>query len=369
MIFEPVGLGFSKNDFTKDEEIALNKQFTRLLHSVQAEVKESTCFCCGSPVSSFCNSHFVPKFCLENIGADGKVTGYNAILGLPSMGVAAGKEEPGIGEAGTFQIICRECDSTVFQDYENPANYYRSAQPTGKMLAEIAMKDYLKFIYKRKVELEMSKRAVELCNDDSLFGYYIKRKSEMSLQVKSLDLKAYTSCFERAKKCYQKGSTGYYIVYYRLLDYVAPIAVQSPIPLSIDIEDGVINNIYNPSPTYNPTDIHVCVFPLKDKTAVFMFIDDGDKHYRKFYKQLRKLSADEQLGVINYIIFLYCEDYFLAKDISDRVDLSMLKETAAMTPVIWSATPIINASQTSAQYTLSNWSKIPNLLSEKYKVR
>ena len=138
----------------------------------------------------------------------------------------------------------------------------------------------------------------------------------MSLLVKSLDLKAYTSCFKRAKKCYQKGSTGYYIVYYQLLDYVAPIAVQSPIPLSIDIEGGVINNIFNQDPSYNPTDIHVCVFPLKDKTAVLLFIDDGDKNYRKFYKQLRKLNDDEQLGVINYIIFLYCEDYFLAKGIS-----------------------------------------------------
>ena len=81
-----------------------------------------------------------------------------------------------------------------------------------------------------------------------------------------------------------------------------------------------------------------------------MFIDDGDKTYRKFYKQLRKLSQDEQLGVINYIIFLYCEDYFLARDISNSVDLSQLKEIAALTPVIWSTTPINHASQVSEKY-------------------
>ena len=369
MIFEPVGLGFNKNDFSKDEEIALNRRFTRLLHSAQAEIKDDTCFCCGKPTASFCDSHFVPKFCLENIGIGGRVTGYNAILNLPSMGVAMGKQEPGIGEAGTFRIICRDCDNTIFQDYENPENYSGGKLPTQKMLAEIAMKDYLKFIYKRKLELELFRREEVSNSGDSLFDLYVKKRQAAEVPVKVLDLKAYSSCFERAKKHYQKGTTGYYLVYYQLLDYVAPVAVQTPIPLSIDIEGGVINNIYNSDPTYNPTDIHVCVFPLKEKTAVIMFIDDGDKTYRKFYKQLRKLSQDEQLGVINYIIFLYCEDYFLAKDISNSVDLSKLKEIAALTPVIWSTTPINHASQVSDKYTLAKWSSIPNLLSEKYKVR
>ena len=369
MFFESVGFGFDKNVLSREEEIELNKKFTKQLHSVQEELKDNTCFCCGKHISSFCDSHFVPRFCLENIAISGMVTGYNAILGLPSMGVSAGKEAPGIGEAGTFRIICRDCDSTIFQDYENPDNYSDGKHPTQKMLSEIAMKDYLKFIYKRKLEIALSKRTVELCNDNSIFSAYVKKKHDVEVPIKTLDLRAYTHCFERAKMSCQKGLTCYYTVFYKLLDYVAPIAVQSPIPLSIDIEGGVINNIFNQDPSYNPTDIHVCVFPLKDKTAVLMFINDGDKNYRKFYKQLRNRSLDEQLGIINYIIFLYCEDYFLAKDITNRVDLSTFKEVAEMTPVIWSSAPINNATQISAQYTLSNWSRIPNLLSEKYKIR
>lgn len=369
MIFEPVGLGFNKKDFTKDEEIALNKQFTKLLHSVHTEIKGETCFYCGKRVSSFCESHFVPKFCLNNISINGRVSGYNAILGLPSMGTSIGKEAPGIGEAGTFRIICRDCDSTIFRDYENPENYSAEKQPSQKILAEIAMKDYLKFVYKRMFELEMSRQARSLCDDNSLFGHYAKRKIEIEEPVQALDLKAYTSCFMRAKKHCEKGSSGYYVVYYRILDYVAPVAVQSPVTLSIDIEGGVVNNIYNQDPSFNPTDIHVCVFPLKDKTVVLLFIDDGDKHYRRFYKQLRKLSAEDQLGVINYIIFLYCEDYFLAKEISSIVDVSQLKEVAETTPVIVSSTPIDNALQISAQYSLANWKRIPNLLSEAYKIR
>ena len=71
----------------------------------------------------------------------------------------------------------------------------------------------------------------------------------------------------------------------------------------------------------------------------------------------------------DYIIFLYCEDYFLAKEISSIVDMSQLKEVAETTPVIVSSTPIDNALQISAQYSLANWKRIPNLLSEAYKIR
>lgn len=31
--------------------------------------------------------------------------------------------EKGVEEAGTFHLICNECDSKIFSDYENPDNY------------------------------------------------------------------------------------------------------------------------------------------------------------------------------------------------------------------------------------------------------
>lgn len=46
--------------------------------------------------------------------------------------------ENGVNKAGTFHLICNDCDSKIFSDYENPDNY--SNQPTQKMIAQMALK-------------------------------------------------------------------------------------------------------------------------------------------------------------------------------------------------------------------------------------
>lgn len=124
MFFEHIGEKINKNDLPKDFEIELCKRFSTIMSKARKVSKSDSCFNCVKKVSSFCNSHNIPRFCLENIGIDGKVTGPNAILGLPGRGVSLGKETIGINSSGMFQIICRDCDSILFQDYENPNNYH-----------------------------------------------------------------------------------------------------------------------------------------------------------------------------------------------------------------------------------------------------
>ena len=153
MFFERLGYGIDKYSIPKNIEIFLNKKMSQTISEVKNSIKEETCFYCGKQVSSFCKSHNVPRFCLENIGIDGEVSGLNAILGLPQMGISIGKEHLGISEAGTFKLICRECDSQIFKEYENPNNYISINPPSQKMLAEIAMKNYLKFISKKNLKL------------------------------------------------------------------------------------------------------------------------------------------------------------------------------------------------------------------------
>ena len=50
-------------------------------------------------------------------------------------------------------------------------------------------------------------------------------------------------------------------------------------------------------------------------------------------------------------------------------DFSQFKKVAEITPVIWSSTPITDTSLISDQFTLAKWNTIPNLLSEKHKIR
>ena len=368
--FKRIGEEIDKISIPKELVIELNKLMSRTMSEVRAKTKDTVCFCCGRPVTSFCNSHNIPHFCLENIGVDGKVVGPNAILGLPGMGVSIGKEFLGTKEAGTFQIICRECDSKIFQEYEDPNNYHESIPPTQKMLAEIAMKNYLKFISKRKTEISLLEIALENCPKFGIEYYFFKAEIQARLETSKIDLGAYINEYRRAKRLTIKdNSNGFYIIYYKLLPYVTPVAVQAPLAVSIDIEGNVVNDIVNMNPKYKLADLHLCVFPLKKHTAIILFINEGENRYRKFYKQFRKLNGDEKLGVINYLIFLYCEDYFLAKELLSKIDLMQLKSIANLTPVVWDIKPITNTSAYAEEFTLSKWNCIPNLLAESYKIR
>ena len=61
-------------------------------------------------------------------------------------------KDTGVNKAGTFHIICRDCDSRTFQLYEDPNAY--NSKPTDQMLAQIALKDVLLMISKRNQERE-----------------------------------------------------------------------------------------------------------------------------------------------------------------------------------------------------------------------
>ena len=110
--------------FTEEEkellrtDLSYKKRINKLFKKARAESKRETCYYCGKPVSSFCNSHSIPKFCLKNIAVKGKVLTLNSILDNPLMDT-----QKGVKEAGTFHLICNDCDSKIFSDYENSENY------------------------------------------------------------------------------------------------------------------------------------------------------------------------------------------------------------------------------------------------------
>ena len=49
------------------------KVFNELSHVVNRINKGDTCCLCGKKVTSFCNSHEVPKYILKEIAEDGKI--------------------------------------------------------------------------------------------------------------------------------------------------------------------------------------------------------------------------------------------------------------------------------------------------------
>lgn len=370
MKYMRVDCGYDLNDISKEEEIELNKKFAQVMAGVRKETKPRRCLFCGREVSSLCNSHTIPRFCLESIGIDGEVAGSNSILGLPQMGLSIGKENLGINQSGTFRLICRDCDSTIFQDYENPNNYTVVKPPTQNMLAEIAMKNYLKFISKRIIEISLMENGLKTTLNNGARNPLLIKGFLSKLDVSELDLDAYYESFTKAKKYVETGKgKGYFLFYYKILDYVSPIAIQAPIAVSIDLEGNVVNDILNMNSTNRIVDLHLCVLPMDAKTVVMLFVDEGDKHYGKFRKQFKKLDEESQLGVINYLIFLYSEDYFMSKEVKNMIDLRKINDLANLTPMILSSSPIHDTRVLADRFSLANWNSIPNLLSEKYQLK
>ena len=340
-----------------DADINNKKTASTITKKARELVKAPTCLYCKKEVSSFCNSHSIPEFCLRNITDDGMVLTLNSLIDLPFI-----KKETGVGQTGTFQIICRDCDSKVFSDYENPDNY--SSMPTQKMLAQIALKNNLKYISKRKqeiglhtvIESEMDFSSSTFAHDD---------------YIKFLDLKEYMVGYRKAKKCLEKNESGYYLCYYKKLDYVVPIAFQSSVAMIFDFEGNIINHIYNSSPDYEIRNINICVFPLQNESIIMMFIEDGDKRYRNFYKQFNKLTLEHQLAAITFILFAYSEEVYFSKAIKET-----LVSHHEMTQIAQSGQNILSTTrnfdpyeQIRSRYDLSKHVTIPNLLSEKFKLR
>lgn len=114
--------------------IEARKKYGKLSNLSKAQAKKGACIWCGKKITRFCNSHSIPQMVLDNIDTDGKLDYFNTIVKIPLI-----NEDKGIGEAGTFKLICKECDSSIFQNYEDPKKI--GLLPDERMLEEIVLKN------------------------------------------------------------------------------------------------------------------------------------------------------------------------------------------------------------------------------------
>lgn len=362
--FEFGQLDLDTTDLTKDEIISLNKKMAKIIKQARENAKINKCYYCGTENIQFCNSHSIPQFALRNIAIKGELLYTNKLMKLPFE-----KEEKGINEAGTFKIICRDCDSQIFSDYENPEKYYGEITP--KMLAEISLKNYLKIISKRLVEIEMYNQAYTLTQNPINIGIINQKQ-----KINNIDLNEYKKSYEKAKRVSKKNwDNEYYLIYAKKLDYVVPIAFQSNLALVCDLENNIINDIYIEDEKYKIQDIQLAIFPLKDCSIILLFMDSNNTRYRKFNKQFNKLSEDEKLEVLNYIMFLYSEDIFISpsmeKVMLDSKELIQLSKSTADMIAFKDNIFKENVNYLEAvkeQFSLINRKRIPNFLSREYAI-
>ena len=291
------------------DTIEIRKRMSELIFKARKEAKPNVCVLCGKPQTSFCNSHSVPRLTLKNIAKNGKVLLASVMMGIEEIIDI----EDGIKGSGTFRFICNECDGKIFQDYENEQNL--KLKPTDKMLAEIAVKNFLLQLSKRAQEKalyrELQKEFDAYCNLEDLE------------KIKSLDVRDYTEELQFHKNIVDNNvEGGYQILYWKVLPYKVPIAVHSAISLEKDLGCNEINNVFDMSKTVKMQFMHLVVLPMKEESVVLAFYHKRDKLYRKLRHQINSISEQKILQFLNYIIFAYTENYFISKSIQPTIEIN-----------------------------------------------
>ena len=361
---------------SKEKLIEFNKIMSQITKRSEVNTDRASCFLCKEN-KRFIVSHSIPESVLYNIAINGYVDIPAAILGVPKLG-----QLQGVQKAGTFRLLCSDCDNNVFSDYENSIE--SKIKPSGRILAEIALKTYLKELNKKFLEIpefdDPELRKVIYPEDPnniiSIFESWVAFRSKYSLLDRmkkraELDKKCYLADILYAKKYIDSNyqANGYYLHYYKQLDYVVPIAFQGRITLWGGFDDEMVNCI-NDKEKYS--DLHICIFPMRYGTKVFMFTKNNDKTLRRFIKSFNRLDPEDQLRTICYIIFVYSEEIYMNPELKNKLgEISGVKDAITSIGQTIHTEPVTNVEQTLAlirRNSLTKRHNFPNLLSEKYKI-
>lgn len=289
------------------DKVDVRKRINKMLSTARRNAKPTVCALCGKTVTSFCNSHSVPQMALKPIADNGILLHASATIGFDKEIINI---ENGVKKSGTFNYICNDCDNSFFQDYENLDNIVQ--HPTDKMLAEIAVKNFLLQLSKRIVEMELWNIMQQDFNTFENF--------EEGMDIKKMDFSEFESEMLFHKNIADKNeSGGYQILFWKVLPYVVPIAMQSAIAVTKDMEGNEINNIYNMDTSVKMQYLHLAILPVEGSSVVIAFYHKRDKLYRRLRHQINSISVNEVLKYINYLVFKYTENYYISKKIESEI--------------------------------------------------
>lgn len=327
-----------------------------LLKESRGIAKQTRCAICGCDPCSFCNSHSIPQFSLKKIALNGKIL-IPSTLAMEEISVF--DTEKGISNTWTFHSICRNCDSTVFSDYENMEALKKPL--TNAMMAEIALKDILLQLYKRSVEKQMYSLLQQ--NHDNP----IVNKEELD-EMQDLDIKDYDFEKKRALKIIQRNlKSGYHLMYWKKLPYVISLSIQSAVAIYKGISGRIINDLFDFSADIRIENLHIGAFPLDNESIVYAFYHKDDRKYVQFEREFSRLGEVDKLKYIVFLALKYteniCTSPLLGNIFRSNEALIQLACEALEAPHygIGSITEHI-------MYTPIQIEQIPNLLAEEYSL-
>lgn len=340
--------------------LEFKKFHSRVAKESREKAKLNVCPICGEEQTSFCNSHSIPQFVLNNISENGKLLQFSSVAAEDFLiENRVFDAEKGAKNSCTFQFICRDCDSKVFTEYEDVYNLSRI--PSNKMMAEIELKNTLQMLSKRRYEqpfYEIIENTVENFNRGPL------------AEIQEDDIGDYTIEFKRALRTVNGLQPAKYkLLYWKKYPYKMPIACQTLISLRETINGAPVNNVHNPDKNYHLEDMNLCVYPLKKETVVMIFhLEKYENRYRKFRDEFLRLSEKQKLQYISYLMFAYTENFVMAPNIDHTIlkneNLRLLAREVNGIPNMGLVPEIFENSD----YRPISWKKIPNILEKKYAI-
>ncbi len=351
----------SSDGFSNEQIIEFRKIINDHIKNARKKSRHDKCLLCGK-VGGFCNSHTIPQFCLENIAWNGNLNSFNTLIDSDFL-----TKDSGINNAGTFHIICKSCDNKMFQDYENSAAY--QSIPSETALNQIVLKTSLRDIYKHEAEIEMYEAMKQVMEEKSPFlSLSINPMLDSQIKARKLDTRECYEIFNAAKENLFSPKNWLRIISYDKLNYTVPIAFQGMIALVTGVNGETINDNYNYESSYKVEYLHIAIFPLKQSSVVILFLDNKYTRYEKFEKFLSEATQEKRLEIINRIIFLYAEDYYLSKQLDDDI-IRSLKEPAKILQDTITTSPQKSCKNAVKDYDLRRDICIPNLLLKEYSVK
>lgn len=262
--------------------------------------------------------------CLKNIDISGKINSIYALLKENNII----DTDKGINNAGTFHNICKECDGKMFQEYENEESYSKDFSSNDKLFSQIALKNILRDIYKHECEIELLNTLPKEANQDFFTKSLADMFTKPLIKARKMDI---DECYSALAKCVsniQTNTSWLEIVICETLDYVVPVAYQGMIAITTGFNNEIINDKLSDDKSYAMEYIHLAVLPLSNKSVIMLFMDKDNKRYDQFKIKIKRLSKTKKVQLINYLIFWYCEDYYIYKGLSEKA-IKTIEEAAS----------------------------------------
>lgn len=307
-----------------NERIEFRKSVSKDRKKMEKDIKPTECILCGGSRKGFCNSHTIPQLSLKNITDSGMLISSSYLVGNDLQ-----DDKIGLKASGTIQIICNNCDSIYFKEYENEKNL--KSYPSDKMLAQIALKNFLLEIVRRREEKHQHDNFYTNDNIKKVLRLRIKEFSKKALddafkEIKDIhnsydyDIEDFQNEILIHKEVIENNMSGaYQVVFHEILPYRTPIAFQGSLTLIKDMYGYPINNVHNYTKENRIQKLHLGIFPLKDMAIVLAFYHKKDRKYKSLKNQFNSSSRLEKLEFINYLIFAYTENYYFSPSIKEKI--------------------------------------------------